>query len=387
MKVNLLLLLGISTIVAAPLHGVTNPVGSGGLIEALSNAPICPRHSHSAVAIGNKMIIWGGICFYDGKGKPTTETKLKYNSRVESSGAIFDIDTQKWTDLPQSEETILTPRSGHSAIAIGSKMFVFGGQGSRQLNDGAVFDLATGQWSPLPESPLKSRQNHSAVAFGSEMIVWGGDGSDSYLPNNPGAIFDLTTNQWTLLPSLGKTVHDPKTLNKYSTDYFAQRKQHSAAVLRKEMFVYGGQGMGLDLGNLDPKSPDLLSFNLVDSEWKRVGDGPKGGPTMAQTMVKYGNKLIVFGGQEKGQLGPAINRAFSYSPETNIWSSLDSTNAPSARSFHTAVVVGDNMVVWGGYNGEATFHSDGYGSGYVSGAGILQSSAGVLNLSVMKWQK
>ncbi len=40
-----------------------------------------------------------------------------------------------------------------------------------------------------------------------------------------------------------------------------------------------------------------------------------------------------------------------YNPSTNSWTATSTTNAPTARAYHTAVWTGGEMIVWGGFNG------------------------------------
>jgi hypothetical protein len=56
--------------------------------------------------------------------------------------------------------------------------------------------------------------------------------------------------------------------------------------------------------------------------------------------------MLVWGGL--GALGE-LNTGGAYNPPTNTWTSMTTTNAPSAREFHTAVWTGARMLVWGGY--------------------------------------
>ena len=56
-------------------------------------------------------------------------------------------------------------------------------------------------------------------------------------------------------------------------------------------------------------------------------------------MIWTGLEVIVLGGGE----------GFRYSPLSNTWSLLLLTNAPSARTFHTAISTGTGMLVWGGH--------------------------------------
>ena len=45
-----------------------------------------------------------------------------------------------------------------------------------------------------------------------------------------------------------------------------------------------------------------------------------------------------------------LNTGGRYDPSTNSWTATSTTNAPSARAWHTAVWTGSEMIVWGGSN-------------------------------------
>ncbi|KAF1778379.1 Kelch-type beta propeller [Phytophthora cactorum] len=73
----------------------------------------------------------------------------------------FDLDTSRWTLIKPSSGSF-PPRSGHSAVAIGAKIYVFGGldaASSGIYNDVHIFDTQTSSWTkaaikgetPLPE--------------------------------------------------------------------------------------------------------------------------------------------------------------------------------------------------------------------------------------------
>ena len=56
--------------------------------------------------------------------------------------------------------------------------------------------------------------------------------------------------------------------------------------------------------------------------------------------------MIVWGG---GADGPTyLNTGARYSPSTDSWTATSTTNAPDARTGHTAVWTGSEMIVWGG---------------------------------------
>src|SRR5206468_12339898 len=59
---------------------------------------------------------------------------------------------------------------------------------------------------------------------------------------------------------------------------------------------------------------------------------------------------IVWGGVDGTQF---LNTGGRYNPSTNSWTATSTTNAPSGRISHTAVWTESEMIVWGGYNGNA----------------------------------
>ena len=65
--------------------------------------------------------------------------------------------------------------------------------------------------------------------------------------------------------------------------------------------------------------------------------------------------MIVWGGRSL-----SANLAFTYyatgyryNPAADTWTVMPAASAPAARSLHTAVWTGSEMLVWGGYNGAA----------------------------------
>src|SRR5205823_13623748 len=43
-----------------------------------------------------------------------------------------------------------------------------------------------------------------------------------------------------------------------------------------------------------------------------------------------------------------LNSGARYNPDADSWTPTSTTNVPEARSFHTAVWTGNEMIVWGG---------------------------------------
>src|SRR5205823_131341 len=69
----------------------------------------------------------------------------------------------------------------------------------------------------------------------------------------------------------------------------------------------------------------------------------------AHTAVWTGSEMIVWGGANKG-VG-FLNSGGRYNPSTDSWVATTLSGAPIARSHHTAVWTGSEMIVWGGSDG------------------------------------
>ena len=65
--------------------------------------------------------------------------------------------------------------------------------------------------------------------------------------------------------------------------------------------------------------------------------------------------MIIWGGNDGNQ----SNSGGRYNPNTDGWTGISSAVAPSARSSHTAVWTGDEMIVWGGYDGATEVNTGG----------------------------
>lgn len=72
------------------------------------------------------------------------------------------------------------------------------------------------------------------------------------------------------------------------------------------------------------------------------------------TVVWTGTEFIVWGGtyfNSSTMVTTYYNDGGRYNPLTGNWASISTTNAPSARAYHSAIWTGTEMIVWGGYGG------------------------------------
>lgn len=142
-----------------------------------------PRDSHSAVIVGHMMVIFGGT----------------NGCRKVNDVHILDLQTREWT-RPDCKGVAPTPRESHTATMVNHNcMVVFGGSGegdANYLNDLHILDLKTMRWSrpdtkgdvPVP------RDSHSAVSVGNKIFIYGGDCGDRYRGDI--GVFNVETSIW-----------------------------------------------------------------------------------------------------------------------------------------------------------------------------------------------
>ncbi|CDW53853.1 Kelch 5 and Kelch 1 and Kelch 4 and Kelch 3 domai n containing protein [Trichuris trichiura] len=136
-----------------------------------------PRESHSA-------------CFYDPGGKPQLFLYGGTSEQPLGDVWILDISCMSWFS-PQISGVPSSPRTMHSANVIGNKMYIFGGwvpaeqsnaEPKKQYkcaNTLTCLNLEQMRWELLKkiaseQAKPRARAGHSAVAIGSRMYIWSG---------------------------------------------------------------------------------------------------------------------------------------------------------------------------------------------------------------------
>ncbi|KAG4176904.1 hypothetical protein ERO13_A11G274100v2 [Gossypium hirsutum] len=174
-----------------------------------------PRDSHSVVLVGTKMMVFGG-----------TNGSKKVNDLH-----VLDLVSKEWIRA-ECQGVVPSPRESHTATLIGEdKIVIFGGSGeggASYLNDLHVLDLRTMRWtSPQVRGHIPApRDSHSAIAIGNKLVVHGGDCGDRYLGDVD--IFDMDTSTWSRLAVQGSLP--------------GVRAGHAAVNIGAKVFIIGGVG-------------------------------------------------------------------------------------------------------------------------------------------------
>jgi len=238
------------------------------------------------------------------------------------------------TSFPTSPVNAPVGRSGHSAVWIGTEMIVWGGLTMvAPLADGSAYNPASDTWRTISTVGAPApRWNHTAVWTGAEMIVFGGwDGNG---PLGTGGAYDPVQDTWRPLNLLGA----PQA-----------RVLHSAVWTGTAMIVWGG------LGVFPPPRPNSVALVFLDGfaytpltdAWAPIANAL----TVARghTGVWTGTRMITWGGRDSFALSiSTVNGGGLYDPTTNAWTATPLASVPAARTYHTAVWTGAEMIVWGG---------------------------------------
>lgn len=260
-----------------------------------------------------------------------------------------------WQTVSTESTQIPSPRCGHTAVTFGDEMFIF-------LNDFWSFNLITKKWTALPYPKLCETHGSIAVVVGERMFVVGGSICAS---------FHFKTRQWTIWKTTGDSpyplvrhcavavgnviiVVDDKVSQLDTTNMSwttlcnhggpGKKSCASMCFLNGDLYHFGGKAFGVF-------SQDLFRFRITDNEWEKIqalGEIPsrRAGHSAIST---NSNTMIVFGGYCGEDV--EFNDVYEFNPMGNFWRKVNCEHSPYARSFHSAVLYRDRMIVFGGEYG------------------------------------
>ncbi|WRT63332.1 uncharacterized protein IL334_000237 [Kwoniella shivajii] len=195
-------------------------------------------------------------------------------------------------------------------------------------------------YSPVPfygRPPNQALRAHSGTLVGERIWIIGGVDKSSCWRGV--AWFDTESLFWSTIDTRG--------------DQFPPLRAHTTTLVGDKLFIFGG-------GDGPSYSNEVWILDTVTHRFSRPNIGtpksPIPPPRRAHTTVAYRNYLVVFGG---GNGQAALNDvwALDVSDLNNLnWQEWKTKgDIPQKKGYHTANLVGDKMIVFGGSDGHASF--------------------------------
>jgi hypothetical protein len=183
-----------------------------------------------------------------------------------------------------------TSRAFHACTTINSTIYFYGGSNNgNPLSDFFALDTTTMTWTyPANHgSPPTPRFEHSIAAVGSYLFLYGGGSTQSWPTSMH--VYDTDSNTWGVAPVTNKPIKG------LCSNTFLSRKN--------DIFVFGGFDGQKRLNDAKWFSAGRGIFGVVlrlveGAKWETIvgGNGIKPGKRAAHVSVLLGDKVLIHGG-------------------------------------------------------------------------------------------
>ncbi|MCX6227382.1 MAG: hypothetical protein NTV01_22035 [Bacteroidia bacterium] len=370
------------------------PVNEGAIYDIdrdtwkkMSAAPLVGAEHFTMLAYGkNQVIIWGGE---------------KY-----PFGAVYDVDKDAWKKIAESPMSLgMEP---YTSKIVGNKLVVWGiGQSGRENPVGGVYDIEKDRWTMMPDAPMLALDDWPAFFYQNKFVVWGGRRTEK--DDCHGAIYDLENNTWKKMTPAPLEIGPTKNPNDISKGIPAGRNWGGSVLVGNKLVIWSGcpgpitaqpslsfsdgaiYDIDRDSWEKIAKAPieprfypkayawgnkvviwggingkfcfDGAIYDLETDAWEKIHDAPV---QAKQEIYSYGlfgynraapelwgNKLIVWGGQEQIVFGGKdVVVGAIYDLEKKIWEVIP--QAPiKGRDYHASFIYGNKLIIWGGHDDES----------------------------------
>eukprot|EP00349_Pseudokeronopsis_sp_Brazil_P011736 CAMPEP_0202978888 /NCGR_PEP_ID=MMETSP1396-20130829/85186_1 /ASSEMBLY_ACC=CAM_ASM_000872 /TAXON_ID= /ORGANISM="Pseudokeronopsis sp., Strain Brazil" /LENGTH=156 /DNA_ID=CAMNT_0049718061 /DNA_START=601 /DNA_END=1068 /DNA_ORIENTATION=+ len=125
-------------------------------------------------------------------------------------------------------------------------------------------------------------------------------------------------------------------------DVPSHRDEHTAVIYENSMVIFGGFEYSGERVN------EIFRYFFSENKWEKVmvmgGELPS--PRAGHSAVMIGDSMLIFAGKDNGD--QRLNDLWEFSFNTYEWTYLACEEPPLQRSGHSAAVYRDYMVVFGG---------------------------------------
>lgn len=240
-----------------------------------------------------------------------------------------------------------TARTGHAGTFITkyNSLYVFGGTTlNRILGDLTKYNFTANEWQAVVTNTLtpQARHNHAIVLYLNNFFMYGGLLEDGTMSNELW-YFDIEASQW-ILKAASSIVKPPPV------------SSHTLTLVEdKWLYLFGGRTVEGEFIS------DIHRIELpFADQWERVK--VRGGKAADCRLIghstvyhKQSKSLLVFGGfsPDYARFPKRTNYLHAFHIEKSYWSQIyydqfNENDPPKDRAFHTATIMDNYMVVYGG---------------------------------------
>lgn len=290
------------------------------------------RVNHAAVPVGDRIYSFGGYC-----------TGENYRTIRNMDVHVLDTVTYRWKviDVHQTRKVVPFQRYGHTAVAFGSLVYVWGGRNDNTAcNILYCFDTSTHQWSVPEVKGLvpEARDGHSACIVNDHMYIFSGylEYMESYTQEVH--TLNLRTMTWSYVRTNGPSP--------------IYRDFHTATGIDGVMFVWGGREVPsgwYDSPEHEEYSSEMYALDTTTNRWSIIpasGCIPIG--RRSHSAFVYKSYIYVFGGFNSKE-DRHFNDLHRFDPVSQHWECVKPLGVgPCPRRRQSCCVVGSRMFLFGG---------------------------------------
>ncbi|MCR4318356.1 MAG: hypothetical protein NUW37_18595 [Planctomycetes bacterium] len=281
---------------------------------------------------------------------------------------------------------------GNGSQSWHNNMIIWGGLcGGTTTKTGVIFDENGNIYREISTvSSPTDRNSHTIICTGSKVIIWGGyeKPTSSGLSTNTGGVYDISTDSWSAMSTInapaaryghssvwtgskliiwGGTdnsstyfnnggIYDPGSntwSNMSNVGAPTARTDHNAIWDGARMIIWGGSFYS----GGSQRFSDGATYDIASNTWTTISSTNAPSARSAAASAWTGTTLFIWGGQDASY--NALNDGGIYNPSTDTWTTISNTNAPAARMLHSIAWTGSRIIIWGGS-----------GSGYLNNGAI-----------------
>jgi N-acetylneuraminic acid mutarotase len=277
------------------------------------------------LAKGNKLGFTGGAEFTLTAGASTGATQLR---GYLAGGAVGD-DQEGY--LGNESVVVIDHTAGYSNIRTLSVDSI-----DDTLSKGTIAWFSNGASVKLTEDAQSGATEIKGTLSGGDLVddetgrrhtlmMWGGKNNKGLLGD--GGIYDPFADTWSSIGASGAP---------------SPRSGHTAVWVDGEFIVWGGDGAE---GVLNSGA----KYSSVGDSWAELPTSGAPSARRGHSAIFSGSKMIIWGGEsEGGLLGDGAVFDSSANDGAGSWTAMATLNAPIARSDHSAVWTGSEMILYGG---------------------------------------